>query len=272
MENRIISEIEQLNQKPISEDLLFYVTIQAYSAVPKYRLNHDTNSAIFSASDRLCSQLPSLSSFITLIVNRARVKAGTLLGSLVFLTKMTKKLPTTARGMPCTSYRIFLACLIVSSKTFNDVSPKNSYWCRQAIYFTLGEINLMEKQLLILLEYRTWIKPIEFINTYNDFHLFDLHMLIRQASCVSAIKQHYMNQDHIYSKPSASTLGYSDDSLNQTEDSSEEDYMKTCQGSLLSLKELSDTCEMGKEHMITIIDENFNMESMISSNQQQQQQ
>lgn len=97
-------------------------------------------------------------------------------------------------------------------------------------------------------------------------------MLIRQASCVSAIKQHYMNQDHIYSKPSASTLGYSDDSLNQTEDSSEEDYMKTCQGSLFSLKELSDTCEMGKEHMITIIDENFNMESMISSNQQQQQQ
>lgn len=153
MEDNVLKEIGNVNRKPVTSNLLLYVTDRAATAVPCYRHERGSskNSVIYTTSSELYHKLPLLLDFITYVVKQSNVKAGILLGSLVLLTKMTEKLPPTARGMPCTCYRVFLASLILASKIFNDVCPKNSYWSKHAIHFTVSEINLMERQLLRLL-------------------------------------------------------------------------------------------------------------------------
>lgn len=53
--------------------------------------------------------------------------------------------------MPCTCHRVFLSTLIVTAKYVNDTSPKNRHWARYSSVFSVAEVNLMEKQLLVLL-------------------------------------------------------------------------------------------------------------------------
>ncbi|KAJ1665170.1 PHO85 cyclin-1 [Coemansia sp. RSA 1646] len=99
------------------------------------------------------SNIPPLDTFITNLVLRSRVQAGTLICTLVYLQRLRHRLPKEARGMECTCHRIFLAALIVAGKYLNDASPKNKYWARYSTMFTVAEVNLMEKQLLFLLDF-----------------------------------------------------------------------------------------------------------------------
>jgi hypothetical protein len=134
-----LKDIQDLIRKPVSSELLSHVSDQAALVIP------------CSAMDGKYGVLPPLASFIGFLVKRSSVRTGTLLGSLVFLHRLQQTLANIAKGMPCTSHRIFLATLIVTSKALHDTSPKNKHWAKYAAYFTLSEINLMEKQLLSLM-------------------------------------------------------------------------------------------------------------------------
>ncbi|KAJ2756469.1 PHO85 cyclin-1 [Coemansia pectinata] len=85
------------------------------------------------------SSIPPLDMFITNLVLRSRVQAGTLICTLVYLRRLRRRLPKEARGMECTCHRIFLATLIVAGKYLNDASPKNKYWARYSTVFTVAE-------------------------------------------------------------------------------------------------------------------------------------
>ncbi|EEQ29361.1 cyclin [Microsporum canis CBS 113480] len=74
--------------------------------------------------------LPPLEAFIFSLVTRSHVEVPTLMTSLVFLARLKNKLPPVAKGMRCTSHRIFLAALILAAKNLNDSSPKNKHWSR----------------------------------------------------------------------------------------------------------------------------------------------
>jgi len=105
--------------------------------------------------------LPTLKEFITQLVRSSNVQVPTLMSTLVYLTRLRSRLQPMARGLRCTTHRIFLAALILAAKYLNDSSPKNKHWANYShlntndysFGFSRTEVNLMEKQLLFLLDW-----------------------------------------------------------------------------------------------------------------------
>ncbi|KAI7867544.1 hypothetical protein BDF14DRAFT_1693954, partial [Spinellus fusiger] len=134
----------ELLRSPVSPQLLSYVSRQASLVLPC-----DDQPPI--DSDEQSPVLPHLHTFVCLLIRRSSMRSGTLLAALVFLRRLQQRLSAVAKGSYCTCHRIFLATLIVTSKSLHDSSPRNKHWAKYAIYFNLSEVNLMEIQLLTLL-------------------------------------------------------------------------------------------------------------------------
>ncbi|KAG4304967.1 hypothetical protein PORY_001642 [Pneumocystis oryctolagi] len=97
---------------------------------------------------------PTLEGFISMLCEQSNVQVPTLMSTVVYLERLQRKLPRMAKGMKCTCHRVFLASLILAAKYLNDSSPKNKHWAKYTSHlFSLVEVNLMEKQLLVLLDW-----------------------------------------------------------------------------------------------------------------------
>ncbi|KAH8896021.1 cyclin [Thozetella sp. PMI_491] len=121
--------------------------------------------------------LPTLEEFITQLVVSSNVQVPTLMSTLVYLNRLKSKLQPMAKGLRCTTHRIFLASLILSAKYLNDSSPKNKHWANYSVItneysnfgFSRTEVNLMEKQLLFLLD---WDLRITEEDLYRELDFF----------------------------------------------------------------------------------------------------
>lgn len=145
--------------------------------------------------------LPSLEQFIRNLVWSSNVQVPTLMSTLVYLNRLKSRLQPEAKGLRCTAHRIFLAALILTAKYLNDSSPKNKHWakytqiwddangsrciapgCGQGsrctreshlrapdFEFSKTEVNLMEKQLLMLLE---WELRVTKDDLYRELDVF----------------------------------------------------------------------------------------------------
>lgn len=114
--------------------------------------------------------LPSLMTFITKLVRYTNVYTGTLMSTIVYMNRLKNSLPADAKGLPCTRHRIFLACLIIASKTLNDSSPKNKHWAKYTDgLFKREDVNLMERQLLMLLDWNVQIENNELKSVWKRF-------------------------------------------------------------------------------------------------------
>ncbi|KAJ1679698.1 PHO85 cyclin-1, partial [Spiromyces aspiralis] len=122
---------------------------------PSNSLSHISSPPVTPSDSTAASPsgVAPLNCFIANLVERSRVQAGTLICTLVYLNRLKQRLPKDARGMECTCHRIFLAALIITGKYLNDTSPKNKYWARYSNAFSVPEVNLMETQLLLLLDF-----------------------------------------------------------------------------------------------------------------------
>ncbi|KAL9540911.1 hypothetical protein MBANPS3_009419 [Mucor bainieri] len=194
MDETILKDIQDLIRRPVSSELLAFVAEQAALVIPCYNNTAATTTAV--------GVLPPLHSFIGFLVKRSSVRTGTLLGALVFLHRLQQSLSNIAKGMPCTSHRIFLATLIVTSKALHDTSPKNKHWAKYAAYFTLSEINLMEKQLLSLMNYHVLISPADLSNAYYRFKQYTNPATVaveitKPVAVLTTTAQHHANDADI---------------------------------------------------------------------------
>ncbi|KAH8730885.1 hypothetical protein GQ44DRAFT_700028 [Phaeosphaeriaceae sp. PMI808] len=158
--------LDHFIQMPVSPDMISYLAQKATQVIrcePSLNKNlppTPPTSPPQHATAAKETAIPSVEEFITSLVERSHVQVPTLMASLVYLSRLRSRLPPVAKGMKCTTHRIFLAALILAAKNLNDSSPKNKHWARytsvrgyEGFGFSITEVNLMEKQLLFLLDW-----------------------------------------------------------------------------------------------------------------------
>ena len=170
---------------PVSQDMITYLAVKASEVircegVPVLNRDLPLTPPISPTEQPSTSPteapLPPVELFIKSLVERSSVQVPTLMTSLVYLDRLQQRLPPMAKGMRCTTHRIFLAALILAAKNLNDSSPKNKHWARytavkgyESFGFSLVEVNLMEKQLLGLLGWDLTVREEDLYSSLDPF-------------------------------------------------------------------------------------------------------
>ncbi|ORE04913.1 hypothetical protein BCV72DRAFT_306885 [Rhizopus microsporus var. microsporus] len=99
--------------------------------------------------------LPPLNEFVNNFIEKSKLPIPILLITLLYLTRLKTKLPSTAKGAYDTPYRLFLASVLTSSKYLSDLNSLTSIRVCEMIQrqYSVREINSMERSFLSLLSY-----------------------------------------------------------------------------------------------------------------------
>jgi G1/S-specific cyclin PLC1 len=152
--------LEQFVYSPVDQEMIRYLADAAFNVIQcdptmmppppaeatRSRLPTPPRSPPVRAVRSDDGGLPSLEEFITQLVVSSNVQVPTLMSTLVYLNRLKSRLQPMAKGLRCTTHRIFLAALILSAKYLNDSSPKNKHWANYSVIstsaFNLGSAGL----------------------------------------------------------------------------------------------------------------------------------
>ncbi|KAJ1964030.1 hypothetical protein IWQ62_003047 [Dispira parvispora] len=100
------------------------------------------------------NNLPSLSSFIRSVVHRTQSPVTAIITALIYLCRLKQRHPS-CKGSPGAGHRLILAALITATKYLYDDAYHNRSWVTVSQgLFNLSEINQMEMEFLVFLNFR----------------------------------------------------------------------------------------------------------------------
>lgn len=171
--------LETFVYKPVDREMVRYLAEAAYNVIQcdPSQAPRPTRSTPAMSAPSEDGGVPSLEEFITQLVVSSNVQVPTLMSTLVYLRRLKSRLAPLAKGLRCTTHRIFLAALILAAKYLNDSSPKNKHWANYSVIstgtgsfgFSRTEVNLMEKQLLFLLDWELGITEDDLYREWDYF-------------------------------------------------------------------------------------------------------
>ena len=100
--------------------------------------------------------------YINRIISYTEIEENTLICSLIYIDQIDKKKQVTKFNV----HRIFFSAVLSSIKYNEDEFFKNDYYS-QVAGVTLNELNKMEYDFLVLLDFNLYIEP----NIFNDYKM-----------------------------------------------------------------------------------------------------
>jgi len=196
------SALDDFVQLPVSQEMILYLARKASQVIlcgSSTQTLPPTPPTTPSLQD---PALPSIECFITSLCKKSKVQVSTLMTSIVYLDRLKSRLHPDARGIHSTIHRIFLAALILAAKNLNDSSPKNKDWA-QYTEFSIAEVNLMERQLLLLLDWDVRISPQDL---YYHLEPFLAPIRVHHSLQYELTVQRSANNSHANRRPSSRSL------------------------------------------------------------------
>ncbi len=100
--------------------------------------------------------------YINRIITYTEIEENTLICSLIYIDKLDQKKQVTKFNI----HRIFFSAVLCSIKYNEDEFFNNEYYAKVA-GVTINELNKMEYDFLVLLDFNLYIEP----NTFNDYKM-----------------------------------------------------------------------------------------------------
>ncbi|CAG8528335.1 4205_t:CDS:2 [Paraglomus occultum] len=122
------------------------------------------------------ASLPDLMHFIREITAKAKVSTTTMVIGLIYIHRLKKILPATARGDFDTPHKIFLSTILVASKFVCDESLQNKMIADvTGGLYSVRDVNTMERSFLGLLKYDLWVSGEE-VKAFLEEHKHELDL------------------------------------------------------------------------------------------------
>ncbi|KAJ1667457.1 hypothetical protein IW140_000830 [Coemansia sp. RSA 1813] len=117
-----------------------------------------SNSMAGTLLNPMLPNLPSIERFIFNITTTLEIKTAVLVTALIYVERLSRRLPESATGTVDTPYRIFLASLLLADKFWSDSAvPVKSLVAATGGIFAQREISNMERALIKLLGFNLFV-------------------------------------------------------------------------------------------------------------------